>query len=91
MMFAIFSFYLMGIVSFIFNRYHFMMILMSLEFMYMSLMFIFLMNSLNSTIMNMFVFLVTIVCEASLGLALLVMMSFFYGNELINSMNLVKC
>nr|UWI72016.1 NADH dehydrogenase subunit 4L [Haemaphysalis yeni] len=86
-----FVIYLMGILSLILNRFHMMMLLMSIEFMYLSLMVMLFYNSFFLNIMNIFLFLVSIVCEAALGLSLLVLMSFFYGNELISSMNMLKC
>nr|YP_010983046.1 NADH dehydrogenase subunit 4L [Haemaphysalis warburtoni]WOH23035.1 NADH dehydrogenase subunit 4L [Haemaphysalis warburtoni] len=91
MLMSMFFIYLIGIFSFILNRLHLMLLLMSIEFMYLSLMIMFFYNSFMLSIMNIFMFLVTIVCEASLGLSLLVMMSFYYGNELTNSFNLIKC
>nr|YP_010730010.1 NADH dehydrogenase subunit 4L [Amblyomma tonelliae]WEF75024.1 NADH dehydrogenase subunit 4L [Amblyomma tonelliae] len=83
--------YILGLVTLLLNRFHLIMVLMSIEFMYMSLMF--LMMSLFSlyNILNIFLFLVSIVCEAALGLSLLVLLNFFYGNEMLNSMNLIKC
>nr|YP_010324895.1 NADH dehydrogenase subunit 4L [Haemaphysalis punctata]UNO53946.1 NADH dehydrogenase subunit 4L [Haemaphysalis punctata] len=86
-----FFLYLIGIVSFILNRFHFMLLLMSIEFLYLSLMMLFFFNAYLSSILNIFVFLTSIVCEAAIGLSLLVVMSFYYGNELVNSLNLIKC
>nr|QYF09529.1 NADH dehydrogenase subunit 4L [Haemaphysalis kolonini] len=86
-----FVIYLMGILALILNRYHMMLLLMSIEFMYLSLMIMLFYNSFFLNIINIFLFLVSIVCEAALGLSLLVSMSFFYGNELISSMNMLKC
>nr|YP_010324934.1 NADH dehydrogenase subunit 4L [Haemaphysalis qinghaiensis]UNO54063.1 NADH dehydrogenase subunit 4L [Haemaphysalis qinghaiensis]UNO54076.1 NADH dehydrogenase subunit 4L [Haemaphysalis qinghaiensis]UXD79105.1 NADH dehydrogenase subunit 4L [Haemaphysalis qinghaiensis] len=91
MMSMSFFIYFIGIVSFILNRFHLMLLLMSIEFMYLSLMIMFFYNSSILSILNIFLFLTTIVCEAAIGLSLLVMMSFYYGNELINSFNLIKC
>nr|YP_007475051.1 NADH dehydrogenase subunit 4L [Haemaphysalis inermis]AFU55300.1 NADH dehydrogenase subunit 4L [Haemaphysalis inermis]UXX50221.1 NADH dehydrogenase subunit 4L [Haemaphysalis inermis] len=88
LMFIIYS---LGILALILNRYHMMLLLMSIEFMYLSLMIMLFYNSFFLNIMNIFLFLVSIVCEAALGLSLLVSMSFFYGNDMINSMNLIKC
>nr|YP_010407726.1 NADH dehydrogenase subunit 4L [Haemaphysalis nepalensis]URF20616.1 NADH dehydrogenase subunit 4L [Haemaphysalis nepalensis] len=91
MLMTMFFIYLIGIFSFILNRLHLMLLLMSIEFMYLSLMIMFFYNSFMLSIMNIFMFLVTLVCEASLGLSLLVMMSFYYGNEMTNSFNMIKC
>nr|QAU53931.1 NADH dehydrogenase subunit 4L [Haemaphysalis longicornis]UJT97488.1 NADH dehydrogenase subunit 4L [Haemaphysalis longicornis]UJT97501.1 NADH dehydrogenase subunit 4L [Haemaphysalis longicornis]UKG19631.1 NADH dehydrogenase subunit 4L [Haemaphysalis longicornis]UKG19709.1 NADH dehydrogenase subunit 4L [Haemaphysalis longicornis] len=86
-----FTIYFIGIFSFILNRFHLMLLLMSIEFMYLSLMMMFFYNSMMLSIINVFVFLTAIVCEASIGLSLLVMISFYYGNEMTSSFNLIKC
>nr|YP_009532702.1 NADH dehydrogenase subunit 4L [Haemaphysalis hystricis]AYA73268.1 NADH dehydrogenase subunit 4L [Haemaphysalis hystricis]QPM99873.1 NADH dehydrogenase subunit 4L [Haemaphysalis hystricis]UXX50273.1 NADH dehydrogenase subunit 4L [Haemaphysalis hystricis] len=86
-----FFIYFIGIFSFILNRFHLMLLLMSIEFMYLSLMILFFYNSMMISIINVFVFLTAIVCEASIGLSLLVMISFYYGNEMTSSFNLIKC
>nr|UKG20203.1 NADH dehydrogenase subunit 4L [Haemaphysalis longicornis] len=86
-----FIIYFVGIFSFILNRFHLMLLLMSIEFMYLSLMVMFFYNSMMLSIINVFVFLTAIVCEASIGLSLLVMISFYYGNEMTSSFNLIKC
>uniref|UniRef100_A0AAT9FFB9 NADH-ubiquinone oxidoreductase chain 4L n=1 Tax=Haemaphysalis megaspinosa TaxID=1155002 RepID=A0AAT9FFB9_9ACAR len=91
MMSMTFFIYFIGIFSFILNRFHLMLLLMSIEFMYLSLMIMFFYNSSILNILNIFLFLTTIVCEAAIGLSLLVMMSFYYGNEMINSFDLIKC
>nr|YP_010329411.1 NADH dehydrogenase subunit 4L [Haemaphysalis campanulata]UNO53842.1 NADH dehydrogenase subunit 4L [Haemaphysalis campanulata] len=91
MLMMTFFLYFIGVFSFIVNRFHLMMLLMSIEFMYLSLMVIFFYISSYMSIINVFMFLTTIVCEASIGLSLLVMISYYYGNELTSSLNLIKC
>nr|YP_010534074.1 NADH dehydrogenase subunit 4L [Amblyomma latum]UXX50169.1 NADH dehydrogenase subunit 4L [Amblyomma latum] len=83
--------YFLGVFSMILNRFHLMMILMSIEFIYLSIMILILYYFSLFNMMNIFVFLVSIVCEASMGLVLLVFFNYFYGNELMNSFNLIKC
>nr|WPS93635.1 NADH dehydrogenase subunit 4L [Rhipicephalus haemaphysaloides] len=83
--------YLMGMLAFFINRHYLMMILMSIEFIYMSLLLMLCIYFCMFNLLGIFTFLISIVCEAGLGLSLLVMMSFFYGNELMSSMNLIKC
>nr|QFU14534.1 NADH dehydrogenase subunit 4L [Dermacentor marginatus] len=83
--------YVIGLLSLFVNRYQMMMILLSIEFMYMSLLLMMCIYFSFFNILSIFVFLVSIVCEAGLGLSLLVLMSFFYGNEMMNSLNLIKC
>nr|YP_009370184.1 NADH dehydrogenase subunit 4L [Haemaphysalis concinna]ARO89822.1 NADH dehydrogenase subunit 4L [Haemaphysalis concinna] len=91
MMSLLFFIYFIGIFSFILNRFHLMLLLMSIEFMYLSLMVMFFYNSSVLSILNIFMFLTMIVCEAAIGLSLLVKISFYYGNEMTNSFNLIKC
>nr|YP_010324999.1 NADH dehydrogenase subunit 4L [Rhipicephalus haemaphysaloides]UDU84732.1 NADH dehydrogenase subunit 4L [Rhipicephalus haemaphysaloides]UNO54453.1 NADH dehydrogenase subunit 4L [Rhipicephalus haemaphysaloides]UNO54466.1 NADH dehydrogenase subunit 4L [Rhipicephalus haemaphysaloides] len=83
--------YLVGMMAFLINRYYLMMILLSIEFIYMSLLLMLCIYFCLFNLLGIFTFLISIVCEAGLGLSLLVMMSFFYGNELVSSMNLIKC
>lgn len=83
--------YLIGVFSFILNRFHLMLLLIRIEFIYLSLIVIFFYNSIIIRIINVFVFLTAIVCEASIGLRLLVVIRFYYGNEFIRSLNLIKC
>uniref|UniRef100_UPI0030FECC13 NADH dehydrogenase subunit 4L n=1 Tax=Amblyomma postoculatum TaxID=3107720 RepID=UPI0030FECC13 len=83
--------YIMGVMSLFLNRFHLLMILMSIEFMYMSMVILILIMFSSLNFLNIFVFLVTIVCEAALGLSLLVLLNFFYGNEMLNSFSLIKC
>nr|YP_010324973.1 NADH dehydrogenase subunit 4L [Dermacentor niveus]UNO54206.1 NADH dehydrogenase subunit 4L [Dermacentor niveus] len=91
MMISIMILYVIGLLSLLVNRYQMMMILLSIEFMYMSLLLMMCIYFSFFNILSIFVFLVSIVCEAGLGLSLLVLMSFFYGNEMTNSLNLIKC
>nr|YP_010729997.1 NADH dehydrogenase subunit 4L [Amblyomma patinoi]WEF75011.1 NADH dehydrogenase subunit 4L [Amblyomma patinoi] len=83
--------YLLGVLALLINRFHLIMVLMSIEFMYMSLIMLMMILFSLLNMMNIFLFLVSIVCEAALGLSLLVLLNFFYGNEMLNAMNLIKC
>nr|QLD97125.1 NADH dehydrogenase subunit 4L [Dermacentor rhinocerinus]QLD97138.1 NADH dehydrogenase subunit 4L [Dermacentor rhinocerinus] len=84
-------FYILGVSAFFMNRHYMMMILLSIEFMYMSLLLLMCIYFSFFNVLSIFVFLISIVCEAGLGMSLLVLMSFFYGNELTKSMSLIKC
>nr|YP_011017299.1 NADH dehydrogenase subunit 4L [Amblyomma dissimile]WQF68962.1 NADH dehydrogenase subunit 4L [Amblyomma dissimile] len=90
MMMAMFM-YCIGICSLILNRFHMMMILLSIEYMYMSMMILMLFYFCLLNVMNIFMFLISIVCEAALGLSLLVLLNYYYGNEMMTSLNLIKC
>nr|AID18703.1 NADH dehydrogenase subunit 4L [Rhipicephalus microplus] len=76
---------------FFINRYYLMMILLSIEFIYMSLLLMLCIFFCMFNILGVFTFLISIVCEAGLGLSMLVMMSFYYGNEMMKMMTLIKC
>nr|YP_009652705.1 NADH dehydrogenase subunit 4L [Dermacentor everestianus]QCF46402.1 NADH dehydrogenase subunit 4L [Dermacentor everestianus] len=91
MMISIVILFSVGMMSLFVNRQQMMMILLSIEFMYMSLLLMMCIYFSFFNILSIFVFLISIVCEAGLGLSLLVLMSFFYGNEMMKSLNLVKC
>uniref|UniRef100_UPI0030FE455A NADH dehydrogenase subunit 4L n=1 Tax=Amblyomma breviscutatum TaxID=3134081 RepID=UPI0030FE455A len=83
--------YTIGVISLVLNRFHLMMILMSIEFMYMSMMILLLLNFCLLNVLNVFLFLTSVVCEAAMGLSLLVLFNFHYGNEMMNSFGLIKC
>nr|YP_008999759.1 NADH dehydrogenase subunit 4L [Rhipicephalus geigyi]AGH19764.1 NADH dehydrogenase subunit 4L [Rhipicephalus geigyi] len=91
MLFLVTVLYMIGIYVLFFNRYYLMMILLSIEFIYMSLLLMICVYFCMFNILGIFIFLISIVCEAGLALSLLVMMSFFYGNELVKMMSLIKC
>nr|YP_010324947.1 NADH dehydrogenase subunit 4L [Dermacentor steini]UNO54128.1 NADH dehydrogenase subunit 4L [Dermacentor steini]UNO54141.1 NADH dehydrogenase subunit 4L [Dermacentor steini]UNO54167.1 NADH dehydrogenase subunit 4L [Dermacentor steini]WPQ69982.1 nad4L [Dermacentor steini] len=91
MLISILVMYLIGLFSFLINRHFMMMILLSIEFMYMSLLLMMCIYFSFSNILSIFIFLITVVCEAALGMSLLVLMSFYYGNEMMKSFSLIKC
>nr|UQU69071.1 NADH dehydrogenase subunit 4L [Megabeleses sp.] len=81
--YLIFLMFLMSFVSFCFNRYHLLMILLSLEFIVLIIYFS-LIIYLNFFMMELFfsmMFLVFSVCEGVLGLSILVMMVRMHGND----------
>nr|ULA45447.1 NADH dehydrogenase subunit 4L [Rhipicephalus sanguineus] len=83
--------YFIGMLMLFINRHFLMMILLSIEFMYMWLLLMICIYFCFFNVLSIFVFLVSIVCEAGLGMSLLVLMSFFFGNEMVKSMSLIKC
>nr|AML26003.1 NADH dehydrogenase subunit 4L [Staphylinidae sp. BMNH 1274240] len=83
--------YFMGLISFSINRKHFLMMLLSLEFIVLSLylsLFIFL-SSFNYEFYISMVFLTMSVCEGVLGLSILVLMIRTHGNDYYKSFNLL--
>nr|UNO53672.1 NADH dehydrogenase subunit 4L [Ixodes acutitarsus] len=86
-----FFMYMVGMLTFLKNRFHLMTVLLSFEFMYLSLFFMLLILMLSNNYLLCMVYLIMIVVEASLGLSLLVIMSFFYGNDKVMAMYMLKC
>nr|UNO53750.1 NADH dehydrogenase subunit 4L [Ixodes persulcatus]UNO53763.1 NADH dehydrogenase subunit 4L [Ixodes persulcatus]UXX50337.1 NADH dehydrogenase subunit 4L [Ixodes persulcatus] len=83
--------YLVGLMSFLKNRFYLMMMLLSFEFMYLSMFMLINCMILMDTYLLTLVYLTMIVAEAGLGLSLMVIMSFFYGNDQVSSMFMLKC
>nr|AML26439.1 NADH dehydrogenase subunit 4L [Staphylinidae sp. BMNH 1274643] len=83
--------YLSGLISFCINRKHFLMMLLSLEFIVLSLylsLFIYLSEYSYEFYFSM-VFLTVSVCEGALGLSILVSLIRNYGNDYFKSFNLL--
>nr|AXS66057.1 NADH dehydrogenase subunit 4L [Cucujoidea sp. 42 KM-2017] len=90
MYFMIFLF-IFSILMFSLNRKHFLMMLLSMEFVVLILfMFLFLyLMSLSFESYFSMIFLSLSVCESALGLSLLVSMVRFYGNDNFSSFNIL--
>nr|AML25649.1 NADH dehydrogenase subunit 4L [Staphylinidae sp. BMNH 1274706] len=92
MMIYIFMFmFVMGLLSFSMNRKHLLMMLLSLEFIVLSLymgLFIFL-SIFNYEFYVSMVFLTFSVCEGVLGLSILVLLIRTHGNDYYKSFNLL--
>nr|UNO53659.1 NADH dehydrogenase subunit 4L [Ixodes vespertilionis] len=86
-----FFMYVVGMMTFLKNRFHMMTVLLSFEFMYLSLFLMMVFEVLTNSYLLLVVYLIMIVAEASLGLSLLVIMNFFYGNDQVMSMSMLKC
>nr|QGA73999.1 NADH dehydrogenase subunit 4L [Cryptocephalus flavolimbatus] len=81
--------FIFGLLSFFLFRKHFLMMLLSLEFLMLSLyfgLFIFL-SFYSYEYFFMLIYLTMSVCEGSLGLAILVMMIRSHGNDYVLSMS----
>nr|WKU84037.1 NADH dehydrogenase subunit 4L [Ocyptamus dimidiatus] len=84
---------MMGILIFISNRKHLLSMLLSLEYIVLSLfymLFIYL-NMMNFENYFIIVFLTFSVCEGVLGLSILVSMIRMYGNDYFQSFNILQC
>nr|WHL46561.1 NADH dehydrogenase subunit 4L [Euhampsonia serratifera] len=91
MMFVFIIMYIMGNLIFVSKHKHLLIILLSLEFIVLSI-FFFLMFFLLMLDYNMYmlmVFLVFSVCEGSLGLSILVSLIRTHGNDYFQSFNLL--
>nr|YP_009000460.1 NADH dehydrogenase subunit 4L [Ornithodoros rostratus]AHF21674.1 NADH dehydrogenase subunit 4L [Ornithodoros rostratus] len=84
--------YFSGLLSILFNRKHILILLLCLEYMYLGVLFnIFLLMCFYFYFVNIIMFLIFVVCEAGMGLSILVASVYFYGNDKISSMVLLKC
>nr|YP_010895115.1 NADH dehydrogenase subunit 4L [Fazia fascifrons]WJW73641.1 NADH dehydrogenase subunit 4L [Fazia fascifrons] len=84
---------MMGIFIFISNRKHLLSMLLSLEYIVLSLfylLFIYL-NMLNFESYFCMIFMTFSVCEGVLGLSILVSMIRMYGNDYFQSFNILQC
>nr|YP_010895219.1 NADH dehydrogenase subunit 4L [Ornidia obesa]WJW73758.1 NADH dehydrogenase subunit 4L [Ornidia obesa] len=84
---------MMGIFIFISNRKHLLSMLLSLEYIVLSLfymLFLYL-NMLNYESYFSMVFMTFSVCEGVLGLSILVSMIRMYGNDYFQSFSILQC
>nr|QNV11698.1 NADH dehydrogenase subunit 4L [Rhamphomyia barbata] len=85
--------FLMGVIVFISNRKHLLSMLLSLEFIVLSLfffLFIYL-SLLNYEGFFSMMFLTFSVCEGALGLSILVSMIRTHGNDYFQSFSVLQC
>nr|UJG45133.1 NADH dehydrogenase subunit 4L [Sepsis punctum] len=83
--------FFMGLFAFVSNRKHLLSMLLSLEFIVLSLflmMFIYL-NQMNYESYFSLMFLTFSVCEGALGLSILVSMIRTHGNDYFQSFNMI--
>nr|YP_010454055.1 NADH dehydrogenase subunit 4L [Euprymna berryi]QXJ42032.1 NADH dehydrogenase subunit 4L [Euprymna berryi] len=91
MLFSVFI-YICGVIILVFQWKHILNIMLSFEIMMLGIIFIFLLSwgMYSSDYSLMMVIVVFGVCEASLGLSLLVSMVRVHGNDYVKSLNLYK-
>nr|YP_010132051.1 NADH dehydrogenase subunit 4L [Hamaxiella brunnescens]QQD89785.1 NADH dehydrogenase subunit 4L [Hamaxiella brunnescens] len=85
--------FIMGLFTFISNRKHLLSMLLSLEYIVLSLfliLFIYL-NMINFEFFFCMMFLTFSVCEGTLGLSILVSMIRTHGNDYFQSFNILQC
>nr|YP_009532688.1 NADH dehydrogenase subunit 4L [Somena scintillans]AYA73189.1 NADH dehydrogenase subunit 4L [Somena scintillans] len=83
--------YFVGNYIFIFKQKHLLIILLSLEFIVLSIFFFFvlMLNFIDYNLYMLMVFLVFSVCEGALGLSILISMIRTHGNDYFQSFNLL--
>nr|YP_009528517.1 NADH dehydrogenase subunit 4L [Athyma kanwa]AYN60622.1 NADH dehydrogenase subunit 4L [Athyma kanwa] len=83
--------FMIGNMIFVSKHKHLLIILMSLEFMVLSIFFLMLLYlmMINYNMYMLMVFLVFSVCEGALGLSILVSMIRTHGNDYFQSFNLI--
>nr|YP_010350406.1 NADH dehydrogenase subunit 4L [Ixodes myrmecobii]UOK09887.1 NADH dehydrogenase subunit 4L [Ixodes myrmecobii] len=86
-----FMMYMVGLLVLLINRSHVMIILLCFEYMYLGIFMTMVFTLIFFSFIKVILYLIVIVCEASLGLGMLVSMNFFYGNDKLSSMVLMKC
>nr|YP_007026247.1 NADH dehydrogenase subunit 4L [Chrysomya bezziana]YP_007026260.1 NADH dehydrogenase subunit 4L [Chrysomya megacephala]YP_007026286.1 NADH dehydrogenase subunit 4L [Chrysomya saffranea]YP_009093925.1 NADH dehydrogenase subunit 4L [Chrysomya pinguis]YP_009306900.1 NADH dehydrogenase subunit 4L [Chrysomya phaonis]AKN58344.1 NADH dehydrogenase subunit 4L [Chrysomya pacifica]AMH85470.1 NADH dehydrogenase subunit 4L [Chrysomya putoria]AMH85678.1 NADH dehydrogenase subunit 4L [Hemilucilia sp. AC len=85
--------FIMGVFTFVSNRKHLLSMLLSLEYIVLSLfllLFIYL-NMLSYENFFSMMFLTFSVCEGALGLSILVSMIRTHGNDYFQSFNVLQC
>nr|YP_010535645.1 NADH dehydrogenase subunit 4L [Alectorobius peruvianus]UYB78531.1 NADH dehydrogenase subunit 4L [Alectorobius peruvianus] len=81
-----------GLLSILLDRKHVLILLLCLEFMYLGVLYFMFMGiwSLGLSF-SLIIFMFFIVCEAGMGLAILVSCVYFYGNDKVSLLSFVKC
>nr|AML26669.1 NADH dehydrogenase subunit 4L [Ptiliidae sp. BMNH 1274726] len=83
--------YFFGLISFVLNRKHFLLMLLTLEMIVLLMyvyMYLILLYYNNELYFNM-IFLIMSVCEGVLGLSLLIALVRSYGNDYFQSFNIL--
>nr|YP_009002434.1 NADH dehydrogenase subunit 4L [Paracymoriza distinctalis]AHH30684.1 NADH dehydrogenase subunit 4L [Paracymoriza distinctalis] len=83
--------YIMGNLIFVFKYKHLLIVLLSLEFIVLSIFFfmVIMFSNIEYEMYMLMVFLVFSVCEGALGLSILVSMIRTHGNDYFQSLNLL--
>nr|QII41359.1 NADH dehydrogenase subunit 4L [Oreta fuscopurpurea] len=91
MWFIVIVMFFIGNVIFVSKHKHLLIVLLSLEFIVLSIFFFFLLYlvNINYDLYMLMVFLVFSVCEGALGLSILISMIRTHGNDYFQSFNLL--
>nr|YP_010048406.1 NADH dehydrogenase subunit 4L [Mollitrichosiphum tenuicorpus]QPK76759.1 NADH dehydrogenase subunit 4L [Mollitrichosiphum tenuicorpus] len=89
LLFMLFS----GILFYIFNFNHLLMMLLGLEFMLLILFLFFFMNLMLfiKQYILLIIFFIFCISESVLGLTILILMVRFYGNDYLKSLMILQC
>nr|YP_009123501.1 NADH dehydrogenase subunit 4L [Chitoria ulupi]AJM70473.1 NADH dehydrogenase subunit 4L [Chitoria ulupi]WHN78841.1 NADH dehydrogenase subunit 4L [Chitoria ulupi] len=90
-MLIVFMMYLVGNMIFVSKHKHLLIVLLSLEFIVLSIFFFFMMYlmMIDNNMYMLMVFMVFSVCEGALGLSILVSMIRTHGNDYFQGYNLI--
>lgn len=91
--FYVFSIFIGGLLCIILSQYHLLVMVLSLEFLILSIYFSLSLRiggGINNCLL-MILYLFVVVCEGSLGLGLLVSLVRGYGADLFGLLNLLRC
>nr|YP_010550086.1 NADH dehydrogenase subunit 4L [Ornithodoros phacochoerus]AIZ58643.1 NADH dehydrogenase subunit 4L [Ornithodoros phacochoerus]UYL27154.1 NADH dehydrogenase subunit 4L [Ornithodoros phacochoerus] len=84
--------FLSGGFSLLMNRSHILLVMLSLEFMYLGVMInVFMVCGISKFFLLLIVFMIVVVCEAGMGLSVLVLSVYFYGSDSFRMMSLLSC
>lgn len=86
-----FIIYIVGLLVLLVNRRHVIIILLCFEYMYLGIFILIVFSLIFFTLTKVILYLIIIVCEARLGLGILVSINFYYGNDKLSSIILLKC
>nr|YP_009738823.1 NADH dehydrogenase subunit 4L [Coenonympha amaryllis]AJG02594.1 NADH dehydrogenase subunit 4L [Coenonympha tullia]QIB72594.1 NADH dehydrogenase subunit 4L [Coenonympha amaryllis] len=88
---VVFVMFMFGNMIFVSNHKHLLIVLMSLEFIVLSIFFSLMLylSKIDNSLYMLMVFLVFSVCEGALGLSILVSMIRTHGNDYFQSFNLI--
>uniref|UniRef100_A0AAU6QG89 NADH-ubiquinone oxidoreductase chain 4L n=1 Tax=Nepsalus decorosus TaxID=2950595 RepID=A0AAU6QG89_9NEOP len=91
-LFIVVLMYICGCLSYVLKRKHLLSMLLSLEFIVLSLFFLLIMSLMyfNFEFFFSMIFLTFSVCEGSLGLSVLVSMVRTHGNDYFQSLNILS-
>nr|YP_010954457.1 NADH dehydrogenase subunit 4L [Tropilaelaps mercedesae]WMV02020.1 NADH dehydrogenase subunit 4L [Tropilaelaps mercedesae] len=87
---VIFSFFIfmLGFMSFIWNRKHLLMMLLSLEMMMLSIYLMMMVIVVNEFYEMIILYLIMVICEACMGMSLMIGIVYYYGSDLLSSLKI---